>query len=113
MRGTISRHTVKSHGVTYITSVVAKVTSSGKQRIYIQQRPERTTPVSERERKARAVFAEMIGKVKDMSDEQKEVYAKEMKRSKGKFNGRKYSSLRGYIVARLYAEEKARLENIG
>lgn len=113
VRGTISKHIIKKGQQAYVTSVVAKVTSSGKQRIYIQQRPVRTKPAGEKELKARTLFAEIIGRVKDLPDEQKELYAKEMKSSKGKFNGKKYATLRGYIVARLYAEEKAKLANIG
>ena len=113
VRGTISRHIVKKGEQTYVTSVVAKVTSSGKQRIYIQQKPVRTTPVREKELKARALFAEIIGRVKNLPDEQVQAFNDQWRKDRMKFNGKKYATLRGYIVARLYAEEKARLANIG
>lgn len=67
---------------------------------------ERTTMPKKEELARRARFAAITARVSQMSDEEKHQYAVEMKRDKYKFNGKKYCTLRGYIIARLYAEYK-------
>ena len=66
---------------------------------------QRTTPLSDKEIEARKRFARFSFIFKQMPEETKLQYAREMKAAKGKFNGKEYRSLRGYIMARLYAEE--------
>ena len=65
----------------------------------------RTTPLSDKEIEARKRFARFSFIFKNMPEETKLQYAREMKARKGKFNGKIYNTLRGYIMARLYAEE--------
>ena len=73
----------------------------------------RKSRVSEKEQAARSQFALISEKIKNLSEEKWMIYRDEYVADKYKFNGKKYATLRGYIVARLYAEEKARLANIG
>ena len=65
----------------------------------------RTTPLSDNEIAARNRFARFSDIFKHMPEETKLQYAREMKAARYKFNGKKYSTLRGYIMARLYAEQ--------
>ncbi len=65
----------------------------------------RSTPLSDNEISARKQFVLVSQIIKNMPEEKKLQYAREMKAAKGKFNGKIYSSLRGYIMARLYAEQ--------
>ena len=64
---------------------------------------QRSTPPSAKEQAARARFHEIAKQVNAMSAEEKQRYAQEMHDKKMLFNGKKYCSLRGYIMARLYA----------
>ncbi len=66
---------------------------------------QRSTPLSDKEIEARKRFAQFSEIFKHMSEETKLQYAREMKAARYKFNGKKYSTLRGYIMARLYAEQ--------
>ena len=104
VRGTLSKSSFVHKGRRYTTRVVAQVTSSGKQRIYLRRTEERSTPVTEREQVARSRFKTVSEQVNAMSAEEKHRYAQEMHDAQMLFNGKKYSSLRGYIMARLYAE---------
>ena len=72
---------------------------------------ERKTPASEKELAARAKFAIISERIKTMPEDQKRLYQQEWKAAKYKFNGKKYGSLRGYIMARLYDEQKKTPEN--
>ena len=65
----------------------------------------RTSKPTEKEVAARARFATFSEIVNNMPHEEKMKYAKEMKAAKFKFNGKEYATLRGYIIARLYAEK--------
>ena len=65
----------------------------------------RTTPLSDNEIAARKQFVLISQILKQMPEEKKLQYAREMKAAKYKFNGKEYRSLRGYIMARLYAEQ--------
>ena len=104
VRGTICKSTrINWHGERVTTRVVAMM-RGGKQRVYIRQDRERSTPISDNERQARARFKEFSQMYTSMSDETKRKYEKEWKRANYKFNGKKYVTLRGYIMARHYAE---------
>jgi len=104
VRGTISKSTsINKKGERVTTRVIAMM-RGGKQRVYIRRDRERSTPVSDKELRARARFAEFSQMYTNMSDEQKSKYKKEWKRAQYKFNGKKYNTLRGYIMARFYAE---------
>ena len=65
----------------------------------------RTSKLSEKETAARNRFAQASEVFKNMTQDEKMKYAKEMKAAKFKFNGKEYHTLRGYIIARLYAEK--------
>ena len=67
----------------------------------------RTTPLSDKEIEARKRFVRFSFIFKQMPEETKQKYAREMKAAKGKFNGKIYKTLRGYIVARWYAEQES------
>lgn len=87
-------------------------------RVYILPRKEngkygytRKAAYSENEIASKARFAQIAGMNKALSDEQKMQYYKEWKAANYKFNGKKYCTLRGYIMARLYDEQKKSTEN--
>ena len=66
---------------------------------------ERKTPLSSNELAARGRFAQAAAYLNNLSDEQKHRYCVEFSRNKYTFNGKKYSTVRGYIIARFYAGE--------
>ena len=73
-------------------------------RCYISQKKERTKPLSANEIACRARFAEARAFATNLSDEQRQQYREEYVRSKFLFNGKRYATLKGYIMARFYAE---------
>lgn len=73
-------------------------------RAYLMPKRVRSTPPSEKEIAVRQRFAAATLYFQNLSNEQREMYAKTWKRDKYMFNGKKYGTLRGYIVARYYAE---------
>lgn len=81
-------------------------------RVYILPRKEngkygyeRKTSLSDNEIAARNRFAKAAEYFKNLSNEQKQRYCKEFSRNKYTFNGKKYSTVRGYVIARFYAGE--------
>jgi hypothetical protein len=68
----------------------------------------RTTRVTDKEKVHRSLFAQASAMVSVMTDEEKQRYHTEWQKAKYMFNGKKYASFRGYIVARLYADLKTR-----
>lgn len=78
---------------------IVTCSKTGKQRIYFRDYKPRTTKVSEKEKKARGIFAAAASFYRDLSKEQLEFYHKEWKKNKYMFNGKKYATLRGYVVA--------------
>ena len=88
-----------------------KLDGSKETRVYLLPRMEngkygyeRKAPLSKNEQAARIRFQEISAQVSAMSAEEKHRYAQEMHDAKLLFNGKKYATLRGYIMARLYAE---------
>jgi hypothetical protein len=67
----------------------------------------RQSALSKNEIGVRNKFTIVSRRIKNLTDEQRQQYAKEWKAAKYKFNGKKYVTLRGYIMARLYAETPA------
>ena len=65
----------------------------------------RSTKPSENELAARLRFSQISQKLNNLTEEQRTRYAQEWQISKYKFNGKSYATLRGYIMARLYAEQ--------
>ena len=64
----------------------------------------RRTKVSKKEQASRTRFATISEAIKNLSEEKRMSYRKQWVAGKYKFNGKKYATLRGYIMARLYAE---------
>ena len=102
VRGTLSKKVIFDRGEK-ITRIVTASVRGGKQRVYIRDIRQRTTPISEREKCARTQFAAANTYWLSLTDEQKKTYQSEWKRSNYKFNGKKYATLRGYVIARFYA----------
>lgn len=104
VRGTICRTVYYVDGVKHTKSVVAKVTRTGKQKLYIRDSSDyrRTTPVSKDELVRRNKFADANRTVAKLTEDEKRAYAQAMKKAKNRYNGKEYKMLRGYILARLY-----------
>ena len=64
---------------------------------------QRTTPISEKEIANRSKFRDASMYWLNLSDKLKKSYYDEWKRSKFMFNGKKYKTLRGYVIARYFA----------
>ncbi len=64
----------------------------------------RKSKPSPKEIVARERFAKASDAYKAMTDEQLKLYQMEWKAARFKLNGKKYNTLRGYIIARLYAD---------
>lgn len=79
--------------------VIVTCSKSGKQRMYLRDYKPRTSKVSEKEQKQRNKFAEASQFYHNLSDEQKNAYQLQWRKNRYKFNGKKYATLRGYIVA--------------
>ena len=75
-------------------------------RVYSSKRRERTTKLSKNELASRAKFRQVAERLNSLSNEEREQYAKEWTQNNYFFNGKKYATLRGYIMTRLYAEMK-------
>lgn len=73
-------------------------------RVYLMPKRKRATTPSLKERAVRVQFARATYYFKSISAEQRQMYEKEWQKAKYMFNGKKYCTLRGYIVARYYAE---------
>ena len=66
----------------------------------------RSTPPSDRELKARALFSKFAVKYSAMTEEEMRYYAEQYERDNHVFNGKKYNTLRGYVIANFYALDK-------
>jgi hypothetical protein len=64
----------------------------------------RKAKVTEKEQASRSRFALIAERIKNLSDEERMNYHEQWRAAKYMFNGKKYATLRGYIMARLYAE---------
>ena len=73
-------------------------------RVYISQKRERTTPVSDAEKKQWGRFAQAAKILGELSETERIQYAGEWKQNKYIFNGKKYATLRGYMLARIMKE---------
>ena len=67
---------------------------------------ERKAALTQGEIAARDKFKQISARVKDIPMDEKLAYHAQWKKANYKFNGKKYATLRGYIIARLYAEDK-------
>ena len=67
---------------------------------------ERKVKVTPNEAANRAKFQVVSKRISSLSDAERMSFHREWQKAKFKFNGKKYVTLRGYIMARLYAEMK-------
>ena len=67
---------------------------------------ERSTPLSPKEIQIRKTFQQVNAALKAMTPEAKNEYYRMWKDAGYKFNGKKYATLRGYIMARLHKQIK-------
>ena len=105
VRGTLSKTTIRTKHNGETVRVVAKV-YDGKQHVYIQHVNPRSTPVSEKELENRRLFARANQIYSQLTDKDKVAYRSLWIKYKGKFNGKTYTTLHGYIKAALYNELK-------
>lgn len=72
----------------------------------------RSTPVTEGEKRRRKIFAMSSAYasrvINDKSSDEFRMWDYRFKKTKGKYNGKKYKSLRGFIMAIDFAERKDR-----
>lgn len=105
VRGTLSKLSYREDGKLITKRVVAQVTPSGKQRIFIREYAQRSSPLTDKERATRNKFAQVSLTLAKMPEEEKKAYAQAWKKNGYKYNGKKYNTLRGYIVARVYKND--------
>ena len=74
-------------------------------RVYFMRKQERQIPLSDKEKANRTRFTAISDAIRQLSEEQRLQYAREWKAAGYKFNGKKYNTLRGYIMARMYKTE--------
>jgi len=107
VRGTLSKTTIRSKHDRETVRVVAKV-YDGKQHVYIQRSIQRSTPVTPEELQRREWFAEANKKTSEIMKQPDilEAYHEQWVADGHYFRCKRYNSLRGYILARLYNELK-------
>ena len=66
----------------------------------------RKAAVTKGEMESRGRFKRISEIYMSLSDETKQRYNREWEKARYKFNGKKYCTLRGYIIARLYVDLK-------
>ena len=88
---------------TFTKPAVGRKPGETETRAYFMPKRERRTLPSEKELAARQRFAKATLYFQTLSNGQREMYAKAWKKNKYMFNGKKYATLRGYIVAHYYA----------
>lgn len=76
-------------------------------RVYLMRQQERSTPLSENEIAARKRFSEAATYFKNLSEEQRMAYHKPWESANYCYKGKKYATLRGYVIARFYANDLA------
>ena len=70
--------------------------------MYFRDYKPRTAPLTDNELKARGKFAQAAMFFQSLTEEQKEAYRKQWVKNRYKLDGKKYVTLRGYIVALFY-----------
>lgn len=104
VRGTLSEARKQDiKGRWYTEKLVAYVTPSGKQKIRIQKYYDRPGAVSDKELGLRKRFSDAARFYSALTEDEKERYYRLWRKDNLKYNGKKYATLRGYIVARFYA----------
>lgn len=104
VHGTLSKKIIRNGKDYMVRRVIAQV-RNGKQRIYVRDTPVGRCSCSPKAVDARNRFTEVSQRIKSLTPEQRDAYAREWKAAKYVFNGKKYATLRGYISARLFKEQ--------
>ena len=105
VRGTLSKRTVRINGKLVTQRVVAMVTPSGKQKIFIREETPRKKTPTKNELLTRQRFCEAQQKAAvALHDTRLTAQWKKCWLDSGKKlpNGKKYNTLRGFIMAALY-----------
>ena len=104
VRGTLSEARKQDiKGRWYTEKLVAYVTPSGKQKIRIQKYYDRPGTISDKELGLRKRFSDAARFYSALTEADKERYYRLWRKDNLKYNGKKYATLRGYVVARFYA----------
>ena len=105
--GTLSSRKYKDADGNIVTHKVIVTCSktTGKQRIYLREYRGRSTMPSPKELAIRERFAQAAAFYSSLTDADKERYHRLWRKDNLKYNGKKYATLRGYIVARFYAND--------
>ena len=104
VRGTLSETRKRDiHGEWYTEKLVAYVTPSGKQKIRIQKYYDRPGTISDKELGLRQRFSDAARFYAALTEAEKEQYHRLWRSDNHKYRGKKYATLRGYVVARFYA----------
>ncbi len=105
--GTLSSRKYKDIDGNIVTRKVIVTCSktTGKQRIYLREYKGRSTMPSPKELAIRERFAQAAAFYSALTDADKERYYRLWRKDNLKYNGKKYATLRGYVVARFYAND--------
>ena len=82
-----------------IGNVVYRTLPSGKIIATRYQKRERTTPVSDAERKARRIFADAAKSWLSLDDEYRAFIQRNYNGCKGMYHGKHYNTVRGFFIA--------------
>ena len=74
-------------------------------RLYMMDKKKRTKPLSENEMKARLRFKQATDYFNALEEWQRAEYHHQWRADKYIYNGKKYGTLRGYIIARFYKND--------
>ena len=74
-------------------------------RVYMMDRKKRTKPLSKGEQNARLRFKQAADYFKALDEWQRAEYHHQWRADKYCYNGKKYATLRGYIIARFYKND--------
>ena len=80
-------------------------TTKTETRLYMMDRKERKTPLSENEMKARLRFKQATDYFNELNEWQRAEYHHQWRADKYCYFGKKYATLRGYIIARFYKND--------
>lgn len=97
--GTLSR---SCNGNKLVAKTFKKANGSTETRVYIMPPQQRSTPVTPREQANRARFAQASLFFNNLTPEEQNRYAQAMRKDRNAFNGKKYATLRGYVIARFF-----------
>lgn len=98
----ISGTVAKSGNRKLVAKTFRNADGTKRTRMYWMEKQQRSTPVTDKEAANRVRLAQAAQFFCQLSPEDKERYALEMRKSNYRFNGKDYFTLRGYVIARFY-----------